>query len=224
MTRRDITWEDSGFDCDHCGGEILKRSHQTIPEREQYFQCNQCGCRWSVGGDIIRVGSGPFCQHDGQQRPYLPTDKRIWCGCGHSCPIVYPVPVLLRGHVYLSSFSHTLRHPHSHWHGHLLDWPSTRFLGIAMKRWLPALLWMIAIFTVSHQPSTGLPNFGFLDLLVKKGGHFLAYAILAVLVQRAWRPGSASWGWALLITAVYASSDESTKHIFRGVSAPWPMS
>ena len=78
MTRRDITWEDSGFDCDHCGGEILKRSHITIPEREQYFQCNQCGCRWSVGGDIIRVGGGPFCQHQGYQRPSLPTDKRIW--------------------------------------------------------------------------------------------------------------------------------------------------
>ncbi len=79
---------------------------------------------------------------------------------------------------------------------------------MTMKRWLPALLWMIAIFTVSHQSSTGLPFFGFLDLLVKKGGHFLAYAILAVLVQRAWPPGSASWGWALLITAVYAISDE----------------
>jgi predicted RNA-binding Zn-ribbon protein involved in translation (DUF1610 family) len=82
MTKRDVTWEDSGFDCDHCGGEILKRSHQTIPEREQYFQCSQCGCRWSVGGDVIRVGSGPFCQKHGYQRPSLPTDKRIWWAVG----------------------------------------------------------------------------------------------------------------------------------------------
>ena len=79
---------------------------------------------------------------------------------------------------------------------------------MTIKRWLPALLWMIAIFTLSHQPSVELPHFGLLDLLVKKGGHFLAYAILAVLVQRAWQPGPASWGWALLITAVYAISDE----------------
>lgn len=78
MTRRDIKWEDSGFDCDHCGGEILKRTHQTIPEKEQYFQCSQCGCRWSVGGDIIRVGDSPHCQHTGYQRPSLPQDKRIW--------------------------------------------------------------------------------------------------------------------------------------------------
>ena len=77
-----------------------------------------------------------------------------------------------------------------------------------LKRWLPALLWMAAIFVVSNQPATDLPDFGFFDLLVKKGGHFLAYAILALLVQRAWQPGAASWGWALGLTAVYAISDE----------------
>lgn len=78
MTRRDVKWEDSGFDCDHCGGEILKRAHRTIPEREQYFQCSQCGCRWSTGGDIIRVGDSPHCQHSGYKRPSLPQDKRLW--------------------------------------------------------------------------------------------------------------------------------------------------
>jgi hypothetical protein len=78
MTRRDVKWEDSGFDCDHCGGEIFKRTHRTIPERERYFQCSQCGCRWSPGGDIIRVGDSPHCQHSGYQRPSLPRDKRLW--------------------------------------------------------------------------------------------------------------------------------------------------
>ena len=78
MTKRDIKWEDSGFDCDHCGGEILKHSHQTIPEKEQYFQCSQCGCRWSVGGDILRVGDDPRCPHIGYQRPPLLQDKRFW--------------------------------------------------------------------------------------------------------------------------------------------------
>lgn len=78
MSRRDIKWEDSGFDCDHCGGEILKRAHRTIPQKEQYFQCKQCGCRWSAGGDIIRVGDSPHCQHSGYQGPSLPQDKRIW--------------------------------------------------------------------------------------------------------------------------------------------------
>ncbi|MCB8943270.1 MAG: hypothetical protein H6658_05905 [Ardenticatenaceae bacterium] len=78
MTRQDVTWEDSGFDCDHCGGEILKRSHRTIPEKEQYFQCSQCGCRWSIEGEVLRVGDGPFCQNTGYQRQSLPADKRLW--------------------------------------------------------------------------------------------------------------------------------------------------
>lgn len=76
------------------------------------------------------------------------------------------------------------------------------------KRWLPAILWMVAIFIVSNQPSTDLPDFGLFDLLVKKMGHFLAYAILAYWVQWAWQPGPVSWGWALVITAVYAATDE----------------
>lgn len=77
-----------------------------------------------------------------------------------------------------------------------------------MRRWLPVILWMAAIFVVSNQPSSGLPNFGLVDMLVKKVAHFLAYAILAGLVQWAWRPHDRSWLAALLITAVYALSDE----------------
>lgn len=80
MTRRGTTWQDSGFDCNHCGGEILKRAHRTIPEKEQYFQCSQCGCRWSVEGEILRVGNQPYCQRRGYQRPYLPTNNRLWWG------------------------------------------------------------------------------------------------------------------------------------------------
>jgi hypothetical protein len=82
MTRRGIKWQDSGFDCSHCGGEILKHAHRTIPEKEQYYQCNQCSCRWSVGGEILRVGDQPHCQDTGYQRPYLPTDNRLWWAIG----------------------------------------------------------------------------------------------------------------------------------------------
>jgi hypothetical protein len=78
MTRRDKKWEDSGFDCTHCGGEILKHAHQTIPEKEHYFQCRQCGCCWSVSGDMIRIGDSPHCQQRSSQRPSLLQDKRFW--------------------------------------------------------------------------------------------------------------------------------------------------
>jgi VanZ family protein len=67
---------------------------------------------------------------------------------------------------------------------------------------------MAAIFLVSHQPSTHIPQFGLLDLLLKKGAHFLAYAVLAWLVQWAWGVKPGSWGWAFLVTVLYASSDE----------------
>lgn len=50
-----------------------------------------------------------------------------------------------------------------------------------------------------------MPQFGAVDLLVKKGGHALAYAILAVLSYRA----TESRGRALFITFLYAISDET---------------
>ena len=71
-------------------------------------------------------------------------------------------------------------------------------------RWLPMLAWMALIFYVSHQPSADIPQFGTWDLLVKKGSHFGAYFILAWLARFA----LGRWDWALLLTAVYAVSDE----------------
>jgi VanZ family protein len=71
-------------------------------------------------------------------------------------------------------------------------------------RWLPVLGWMGIIFYLSHQPSDEIPQFGVIDLLVKKGAHFGAYFILAWLARFA----LGRWDWALLLTAVYAISDE----------------
>ena len=78
MDKRDVIWEDSGFDCDHCGGEILKRTDLGQPDQEPYLQCNQCGCRWSPKGDVLRVGSGQFCGGNGRQQdaPTITFDKR----------------------------------------------------------------------------------------------------------------------------------------------------
>jgi VanZ family protein len=77
-------------------------------------------------------------------------------------------------------------------------------------RWLPLLSWMGAIFIMSNQPKTNIPSFGVWDLLVKKGSHFLAYGVLASLALRVTdgegrkRP----YLWALLLTILYAISDE----------------
>ena len=77
-----------------------------------------------------------------------------------------------------------------------------------LGRWLPLLLWMAIIFAVSHRPSSELPVFGFWDLLVKKSGHFLAYALLAGLAYRTAAETKRPFVWAMVITAIYAGGDE----------------
>lgn len=71
-------------------------------------------------------------------------------------------------------------------------------------RFLPAALWMAIIFFVSHQPSSAIPEYGSWDTLLKKGGHVFAYAVLAILFQFA----GLSSRWALLLSVLYAMSDE----------------
>lgn len=75
-------------------------------------------------------------------------------------------------------------------------------------RWIPAIFMMTVIFIVSSTPSKEIPNYGFWDTLVKKGGHMTGYGLLA----------GAYWyglgfnrkkGWLAWILAVlYAATDE----------------
>ncbi|MFQ5398582.1 MAG: VanZ family protein [Anaerolineae bacterium] len=75
-------------------------------------------------------------------------------------------------------------------------------------RWLPLLLWMAIIFAVSDRTPSELPQFGLMDVVLKKGAHFLAYAWLALLAYRALSYGRHRVLWALFIVAAYAVSDE----------------
>ncbi|MCP5096184.1 MAG: VanZ family protein [Chloroflexi bacterium] len=74
--------------------------------------------------------------------------------------------------------------------------------------WMPMLAWMAAIFLISHQPSAELPDLGLLDLLFKKGAHFGAYAVLAILTMRVLGVEKRPFLFALIITILYAASDE----------------
>ena len=67
---------------------------------------------------------------------------------------------------------------------------------------------MAIIFYFSSRPSTELPNFGWLDYLVKKGGHFTIYALLAITFWYAlgWRRDRVWLAW--LLAALYAVTDE----------------
>lgn len=79
-----------------------------------------------------------------------------------------------------------------------------------LTRWLPALLLMGVIWTLSSQPSFPTPDDPLLKTLLLKGGHMIGYGMLAA--SYAWALGRgrgrrALWG-ALGLTLLYAISDE----------------
>jgi VanZ family protein len=79
---------------------------------------------------------------------------------------------------------------------------------IWITRWGPAILMMVVIFLFSTRPSSELPDFGLWDYFVKKGGHMLGYALLALTYWHGlhWEPGKMWFAWGLAIC--YAITDE----------------
>jgi VanZ family protein len=114
--------------------------------------------------------------------------------------------------------------------------PAVLSRGIFLRYWLPAILWMALIFIGSSDVFSSRHTSAFLvpliqwlgpdltaaqvdkiQFAVRKAGHLGEFAILGILVWRALRftnglPAPVwSWrdaGWALLIAAGYAASDE----------------
>ncbi|HEY54392.1 MAG TPA: VanZ family protein [Caldilineae bacterium] len=85
-------------------------------------------------------------------------------------------------------------------------------------RWLlAALAWMLVIFWFSSQPSLPKVSDDFLDLLVKKGGHALAYGILWMLW---WRATGRPW-LALAFAVLYAIFDEVHQLFVPGRNGWW---
>ena len=61
--------EDSGYDCDHCGGEILINRELTPGRPAQgYYQCRGCGCEWTLKGDVLHIGTGQGCKRAKRDR------------------------------------------------------------------------------------------------------------------------------------------------------------
>jgi VanZ family protein len=75
-------------------------------------------------------------------------------------------------------------------------------------KWLPALVVMGVIFWFSAQPSRELPDFEWADRLVKKSGHVIGYALLAVSYWHAlgMKKNVVWFAWSLAM--LYALSDE----------------
>ena len=68
------------------------------------------------------------------------------------------------------------------------------------------------IFLASSTPGHDLPNFGVLDLVAKKGGHFVGYALLGLAYLHALAPGGVARPRAavvaVLLAAAYGATDE----------------
>ena len=81
-------------------------------------------------------------------------------------------------------------------------------LKMWVRRWGLAIVIMAVIFLFSSRPSAALPDFGSWDYFVKKGGHALGYALLALAYWRGTgqEHGKRPLAWGLAIC--YAITDE----------------
>ena len=85
-----------------------------------------------------------------------------------------------------------------------------------LLRWGPAVVWMAVLFFASATPSVDIPAFGPWDFEVKKGGHMMGYAVLAILFRRAlgWDRGPIAAAW--LPAVLYALLDELHQSLVPG--------
>ena len=85
-------------------------------------------------------------------------------------------------------------------------------MGKRILRWIPAVVIMALIFIASSTPGDEVPEFGAIDLIVKKGGHMTGYALLAIACFLAaygdTKKMTRSAIISLCISIVYAASDE----------------
>ena len=78
MIETETIWNDSGYDCDHCGGQILERTDlETGQPAQVCLQCQGCGCQWQLDGEIIRIGNLTSCRRSQRERSTEPAQTNI---------------------------------------------------------------------------------------------------------------------------------------------------
>ena len=91
-----------------------------------------------------------------------------------------------------------------------------------IARWLPAVVMMGIIFALSSLPSSRIPSYGPIDILIKKGGHALGYGLLGLsyyfaLPKRLTKFYRAIT--ALMMAILFALSDEYHQSFVQGRSS-----
>lgn len=81
-----------------------------------------------------------------------------------------------------------------------------------LKYWFPPLAWAVVIFLFSSRAVPVTSEFYWNDFILKKTAHIIEYAILVILLYRAFTGGGKTKKQAMvfsfLLTLVYAISDE----------------
>jgi VanZ family protein len=88
-------------------------------------------------------------------------------------------------------------------------------------RWFPALIMMFVIYFSSATPSSQIPNYGNLDLFVKKGGHMTGYALLSIAFWYGFNFEKKKSWLAWLFALLYAASDEFHQSFTSGRHPSW---
>lgn len=88
-------------------------------------------------------------------------------------------------------------------------------------RWLPAIGMMAIIFAASNTPAQSIPNFGPVDVIVKKAGHMLGYGLLASAYWYGLHFKKDRWWLALLLAVLYAMTDEYHQIFIQGRHPSW---
>ncbi len=86
-------------------------------------------------------------------------------------------------------------------------------------RWIPAVVIMGIIFFASSRTASQIPFFGQYDVLYKKGGHAIGYALLGIAYFFALPPRLSSgyrFSIALLMVILFALSDEFHQSFVEG--------
>ena len=86
------------------------------------------------------------------------------------------------------------------------------------RNWLPPVAWAALIYVISAQPDLRIVPDELLDFILRKLGHMAVFGILALLVWHAVATTAQRrpWAWALVLTVLYAVTDEVHQGLVAG--------
>lgn len=110
------TKQDTGRDCGHCGGRIVLCRQEMDDVPWSYYECSDCGCKWTVTDELFHIGRFAACPRPSSRPvielptlPPLPFDRLpgvVWVilGIVVAALLFPPIGVLLgRFVIYLVS-------------------------------------------------------------------------------------------------------------------------